>query len=398
MKALILLAFGYLIDFFDLTLFAAARAQILESFDVSSDNLMHVSRLMFNAQALGIVLGGLVSGVWGDKIGRMSSIRVGIFIYSTAILWSAYTTSVNWFICLRFIAGVGLAGELASSVTFMTEAWEGKARDFAISTIYFSGVLGGILATVLSSYLNWKILFITGALSGYALLVFRLSIKDSILFQRLKNNNQIRRGSLSALFLKKNSLIRVINLTLLLVPFWFMVYFVNFGPEIARQIGLQGHPSQSVILANFFIGAVFGTYLFSALSRLLRSRKKTLICVFCIMLFAIFSFLFGQYLTLFEFYIIIFILGITCGYPSIYTALASESFGTNQRTTGTCIVSCFGRGSLVFINFLVPWSISWTNSTMVGIVFCNLFIFLLGIVALSFLEETHERSINFVEK
>ncbi len=396
MNALILLALGYLVDFFDLTLFAAARASILESLHVAPENVMNVSRLMFNSQAIGIAIGGVCSGMWGDKIGRMSSVRIGIFIYSIAILWSTVTTSVDWFICLRFLAGFGLAGELGSSVTFVTEAYEGKKRDRATSIIYFSGVLGGILATVLSAFVYWKTLFIIGACAGFVLLFLRMNIKDSVLFHTLKEKSHIKRGSLKELLFKRTTLTQVVALTSLLVPFWFMVYFINFGPEVAKQIGVNGKPLQSIILGCFFIGSVFGTYTLAYLAPIVKSRKKLLISVFVWMFCVVSILLLGNYMSLYAFYGVMFLLGMGCGYPGLYTTLAAETFGTNLRTTGTCMVSCLGRASLVVINSLVPFLIAYTASVSLGIVISNLIVLGIVIIALSVLQETHQRSIDFL--
>lgn len=396
-QALMLLSLGYMVDFFDLTLFAAARGQILSSFHINPDNTLHVSYLMFNSQAIGIVLGGLLAGMWGDKIGRMSSIRLGILLYSSAILLSVFTTSIDVFIFLRFLAGLGLAGELASSVTFITESTEGRRRDIGVSIIYFSGVIGGILATVLSAFVGWKTLFLIGAIAGFLLLFFRMSLKDPILFYTIKKNTDIRKGSLRILFLKKDSLVRVLSLTILLIPFWFMVYFINFGPEIARQIGIVEVPLQSIILGCFFVGSVVGTYLFAFLVRFLKARKKTLIYAFFIMFIAILLFLFGPYLQVWHFYTIMFILGISCGYPGIFTALAAESFGINQRATGTSFVSCLGRGSIILINAFVPWAMSLFGTPLEGILFANIFVLFLSIFALFMIRETHAKSIDYIE-
>lgn len=396
-QALILLSLGYFVDFFDLTLFAATRAQILQSFHIQHENLFNISRLIFNSQAIGIVIGGLVAGIWGDKIGRLSSVRFGIFLYSTAILLSVFTTSIHFFIFLRFIAGVGLAGELASSVTVTTELLEGKARDIAANVIYFSGIVGGIAATVLSNFVHWKTLFLIGSLAGFSLLFFRMNIRDPLLFNNIKKNPNISRGSLKLLFLKKDSFVRVLGLIALLVPFWFMVYFINFGPEIAHHIGLKTIPNQSIILVCFFVGSVLGTYLFTILTHIFNSRKKTIFCTLLIMLITITGFLIGTLLYPWQFYTLMFFIGVSCGYPGIFTVLAAESFGTNQRTTGTCIVSCAGRGSAILVNLFVPWMMSLFSTSLLGIMFSNIIIFLLGVTALAVLTETQHRSIDFVE-
>ena len=218
------------------------------------------------------------------------------------------------------------------------------------------------------------------------------------MFYATKADHTIPRGSLKLLFFTKHSFLRVLSLIILLVPFWFMVYFINFGPEIARQIHFKGPaPSQSIILGCFFVGSVIGTYVFMHLMQFLKSRKKTLLCVFIMMLLTVGLFSFGPYLNLTHFYVLMTILGVACGYPGVYTTLAAESFGTNQRATGTCVVSCVGRGSLVFINAFVPWAMTLFAIPWMGIMLAGVVVFLGSVCALLLLKETYAQPIDFVD-
>lgn len=395
---LFMLSLGYMIDFFDLTIFAAARGSILKDLGISPENTVHVSTLMFNAQAIGILLGGLLSGVWGDKMGRMSSVRIGIFVYSSAILCNLLVTSLPAFLALRFLSGLGLAGELAASVSLASEIFPTTRRGWASGTIYFFGVLGGILATWIGSYFSWRVLFAIGGFAGYGLLALRIGFGDSLLFNQMKQNSQIKRGSLKLLLLQRSSLARVMALTMVIVPFWFMAFFVNFAPEVAKGVGMTQAASQSVSLACYFIGSLIGSYLFPMLAQVLGSQKKSIFSALCLMCVAVSLFSLGSHLTLNLFYSTLLMLGLASGYTSVYMALTAENFGINQRTTATAFVSCLSRSSLVLINASVPFLVLQFDSTwMASLLSCSV-VFLMSFLALFYIRETYGKSVDFLEK
>jgi MFS family permease len=395
---LLMLSLGYMIDFFDLTIFAAARGSILKDLGISTENAVHVSTQMFNAQAIGILFGGLLSGMWGDKIGRMSSVRIGIFIYSTAILANVFVHSLPAFLCLRFLSGFGLAGELAASISLSSEIFSAKERGWASGTIYFFGVLGGILATFIGSYFHWKVLFAVGGIAGYMLLALRIGFGDSQLFSQIKANKNVTRGNLKLLLLNKSSLKRVISLTLIVVPFWFMAFFVNFAPEVAKGVGMKETASQSISLACYFIGSLIGSYFFPFLADFFFSRKKSILIALFMMISSVCLFSLGKNLTLNMFYSIFLILGAASGYTSIYMTLAAENFGINQRATATAFVSCLSRSSLILINAFVPYMVLVFNDTWFGAIISCSFVFIISILALFWIRETHGKSTDFIEE
>jgi len=394
---LIMLALGYMVDFYDLTIFAAARVPILQHLGVPPEQYMETSAFLFNIQALGILVGGLTFGVWGDKIGRMSSIRMGIFIYSVATLLNVYTQTVNSFATVRFFAGVGLAAELGASITLLSEITSAKKRSLASGMVYFFGVVGGILATFIGSAFSWQTMFVVGGVAGLLLLIFRFAYADSVIFNNLKEQTQVVRGSLAHLFFKTNSLKRILFLTLGVVPFWFMAFFVNFAPEIARSVGLPEEPNQSYALALYFVGSLFGTFAFPLIAIKISSAKKSIFLAFILMLVALSIFTAGPLLSIEAFYAVLFLMGFACGYPGIFMTFIAESFGTNQRATACSFVSCFARSSLIFINILVPFLSNLFQSMLWGACVAALFIFTIASLPLLGMKETHQKEINFTE-
>ena len=394
----IILCLGYLIDFYDLSLFSVARIQILNDLNVPFDQIMSVSKLMFNAQALGIFLGGIISGVWGDKVSRISAVRIGILLYSTTIILNIFVKSIPLFAFCRFIAGIGLAGELSASIILLSELSNEKDNRAIISSIvYFFGVLGGIATTLIVSLYNWKTLFLVGGFAGFALFVLRKSFVESTLFLSLKQNNNISRGNLIKLLFDKFSLIKILNLIMCLVPFWLMVFFLNFAPEIAQGIGILKPVKLSVCLFLFFIGSLAGTVFFPFIGKKLRSHKKPVFISFFLMIISIiFLCSFGKN-SASIFSLIYILVGFTTGYSGVYITLLVENFGTNQRSIGsTFIVNC-SRSSLVAVNALVPFMINFSNNTFIGSVTSGAIVLLVSTLCLTFIKETYGISLDYVE-
>lgn len=393
---LFILAIGYCIDFYDLSILAATREAALTSLGVLPENMMSVSAMMFNVQSLGVFFGGIISGVWGDKIGRMSAVRWGIFIYSTATLLNIFATSVESFAFFRFCSGVGLAGELAASMTYLSEMAKPSERAYIGGTVYFFGVLGGIAATTIAYFCEWQTVFLVGGLAGYALLGFRLTYADSALFQTIKTDSTIKRGDLVGLFLDRTLLSRILILTLAIIPFWFMVYFVNFSPEIAKELGFKTAINQHLSLVCYFIGSLIGSYLFPLLAQKLASRKKAIQLAFFIMFSSIM--LLGLLHSIeWTYYLILLIIGIACGYPGLFMVLVVESFGTNNRSTSAGLISTFARTSLIMINTLIPFAVIWCGSFWIGSLACAGVFFLLAVIPIRRLKETHMGSMDFCE-
>ena len=392
-----ILAIGYMIDFFDLTIFAVVRLPALQSLGVPQEDIVRVSALMFNAQALGVVVGGILSGIWGDKFGRMSAVRAGILLYSCSIIINAFVTTVPMFAAMRFLSGVGLAGEFAASITLLSELLPSSKRGKASGIIYSSGVIGGMLAAFIGSVFHWQVIFIVGGVAGLILLFARVSVGDSILFQTLKHQKHVVRGSLKFLILNKSSFLKLLALILSVIPFWFMAFFVNFAPEVAKSIGIKGTINQGISLGVYFVGSFVGSYFFPFIAKITFSRRISVFSALLIMFLAIGLFSFGQLISMQFYYFILFLIGLASGYVGLFMVLAVESFGTNQRTIASSVISNFARCSLVLMNAFVPWMASQFNHMWIGLVLSASIFLILGTLSLLYLKETTYSSLDFNE-
>jgi MFS transporter, putative metabolite:H+ symporter len=392
-----ILAIGYMIDFFDLTIFAVVRIPALQTLGVKQEDIVRVSALMFNAQALGVVVGGILSGIWGDKFGRMSAVRIGILLYSISIIINAFVTTVPMFAAMRFLSGVGLAGEFAASITLLSELLPANERGKASGIIYSSGVIGGMLAAFIGSICHWQVLFLVGGLAGIILLFARISIGESELFYALKYQNHIVRGSLKLLLLNRPSFLKLIALILSIIPFWFMAFFVNFAPEVAKSIGIKDTISQGVSLGIYFVGSFVGSYFFPFVAKITFSRRISVFSALLIMFLAVSLFSFEQLISIHFYYSILFLIGLASGYVGLFMVLAVESFGTNQRTIASSVISNFARCSLVLMNTFVPWMASLFNHMWIGLTLSASIFLILGTFSLLYLKDTTYSTLKFNE-
>lgn len=394
----LILCFGYLVDYYDLSIFAVARSAILQDLNVPIYETMATSKLIFNAQALGIFIGGILTGIWGDKIGRVFAIRLGILVYSTAIILNIFATTIPQFVFFRFLSSIGLSGELAASVTLLSEISIGENRGKIGGAIYFFGILGGIISTGVQSLFNWKVLFLIGGISGYVLLFLRKFLVDPSLFNTLKLASHIPRGSLKLMLLKWSSIVKIFKLTLCLVPFWFMVFFVNFAPEIAKRIGIFDKINLPYCLFIFFIGSLIGAPLFTIIDKNFNSHKKSIFFSFFLMIISLSLLVYLGPKSVDIFSNLYLLFGISSGYFGIYMVYVTENFGTNQRATGSSLVNNLGRASFILINSFVPFIIDITENTAFGVILSALIVIGISFLCLYFTQETFGKELDFIEK
>jgi len=127
-------ALGYFVDIYDLQLFGIVRVPSLESLGLSKEEVDTIGSTILNYQMIGLLLGGILWGVLGDRKGRLSVLFGSIITYSLAniacgmvpqITFMEPTEAYKW---LRFIAGIGLAGELGAGITLVSESLPTRLR------------------------------------------------------------------------------------------------------------------------------------------------------------------------------------------------------------------------------------------------------------------------------
>src|ERR1700733_14628741 len=308
----IVAALGYFVDIYDLILFGVVRKPSLESLGFKADEILDRGISLLNWQMFGMMLGGIVWGILGDKRGRLSILFFTILLYSIANIANAYVVDYTQYVILRFVAGFGLAGELGLGITLVSEIMSTKNRGYGTTIVGFVGVLGAVLAYVVSITFNWQSAYIVGGVLGLALLALRILVRESGMFNKIKAVETVK-GNFFSLFTNKERFLKYLYCIFLGLPVWYIIgLLVNFSTEFAQKVfHIQGTIVAGQAIMFHYIGASIGSLLWGVISQYLKSRKKSLMIAMCGMV-VVASIYFSSFgLNSFWFYTIILLLGIT---------------------------------------------------------------------------------------
>src|SRR5678810_836288 len=203
-------ALGYLVDMYDLFLFSIVRVPSLRSLNLPPEKITQDGIMLLNLQMAGLLIGGIFWGILGDKKGRLSVLFGSILIYSLANIGNGFVTTVGAYAVLRFVAGFGLAGELGAGITLVTEILPAKIRGYGATLVATLGVLGALLAYVVSYLFDWRASYIIGGCLGLMLMIARIRVFESGIFLKLKEAN-IKRGDVRMLFNTKTRFIKYMS-------------------------------------------------------------------------------------------------------------------------------------------------------------------------------------------
>jgi MFS transporter, putative metabolite:H+ symporter len=395
--AVLVAALGYFVDIYDLILFSVVRVESLKSLGVTGDELTNMGVRLLNMQLIGMLVGGIVWGILGDKLGRLSVLFGSIVLYSVANIANGMVETVGQYAALRFCAGVGLAGELGAGVTLVAELMPARTRGYGTTIIASVGLCGGIIAGFMGSIFPWRTSYYVGGAMGFALLLLRLGVVESGMFDRLKGKSDVRRGDFLQLFATRDRVLRYGAVILIGVPIWYAFgVLVTLAPEIGKALGLPAPPSSGVAVRWAYFGIAAGDVASGLLSQAWRSRRKVIALFIGLTALSVgVYFVFGG-ASLTAFYAACTLVGFGTGYWAVFVTSASEQFGTNVRATVTTTVPNFVRGSAV----LCTWGFVWLKDSFgiqgaalaVGVV-----AFALAGAAVSVLKETYGKDLDFVE-
>ena len=395
--AIIASALGFFVDLYDIIILSIVRSKSLLEMGVPETELLSKGVFLINVQMVGMLIGGFVWGIIGDKMGRLSVLFGSIILYSSATFANAYAPNFEIYLLLRFLAGVGLAGELGAAITLVTEQMPQKYRGIGPAIIGGSGMLGAIVGAYIGGKYTWQFTYQLGGGLGFALLILRLGVLESGLFNAMKDKTS-NKGNLRLLFKNKDYIIKYISICVLGFPVWYVNGVVmTFTPEIAKAWGMTEIPSVSTVFTYYFIGLTFGDLTGGFVSQYLQSRKKAIrLYLSMYAVAAVVFFMVGnQSLTLY--YGLLLFLGFCVGYSIVLLTLAAEQYGTNIRATVTTSSLNILRATVIpqtlLFGFLSPY-IGIVNSAMVvGVV-----AILLAFWGLSNLEETFHKDLNYTEE
>jgi len=390
-------ALGYLVDMYDLFLFSIVRVPSLKAINLSGDDVMKSGIMLLNLQMAGLLIGGIVWGILGDKKGRLSVLFGSILIYSIANIGNGFVTSIGAYAVLRFIAGFGLAGELGAGMTLVSEVLPNRIRGYGATLVATMGVMGALLAYLVSYLFDWRTSYFIGGGLGLLLMAMRVKVFESGIFTKLKEEN-VRRGDVRMLFNNKKRLLKYITSILIGMPIWFVVgILITFSPEIGKAMGIVEPIDAGKAVLFAFAAQVAGNITSGSLSQYLQSRKKVILLFMCLSFLFVLIFLLGRVQSASTLYIIIAFLGFSSGYWTLFITVAAELFGSNLRATVATTVPNFVRGTVIPLTalfVLMKKSLGTINAALaVGVL-----AYALAIIALLYLEETFKKDVNYIEK
>ncbi len=389
---------GFFVDLYDIIIVSVVRQSSLLGVGVPEGELLSKGVLLLNAQMLGMLIGGFVWGILGDKKGRLSVLFGSIFLYSITTLATAYAPNYSVFLALRFLAGVGLAGELGAGITLVSEQMPQHKRGLGPAIIGSCGMLGALVGAWIGGRYSWQFTYQLGGLMGFALLFLRLGVLESSLFEALKKRQQFSmRSNLALIFGNPYHLRRYVAVILMGFPGWFVNGVVmTFTPEIAQSMGMNPVPSVAKVFTMFFLGFTFGDFSCGLVSQWLQSRKRAIL-----LYLSVFALLTATYfaigrLSLQVYYGLFLLMGVSVGYTIVLLTNAAEMFGTNIRSTVTTSALNLLRASVIpqslLFSALTPAFGAATAAAFTGV--CSL-----GVAFWAFtqLEETFHKNLDFID-
>jgi MFS family permease len=396
----IIAALGYFVDIYDLLLFGIVRIPSLNDLGLDADK---VGTMIINFQMVGMIIGGILWGIFGDKKGRLSVLFGSILVYSLANIACGLLPQIVFgdkamlYAWLRFIAGVGLAGELGAGITLVSETLPKELRAIGTSIVAGFGVLGAVVAEFTVELAgSWSMAYLIGGGLGLILLVLRISVAESGIFTTVKENIAIKRGDFLSFFTKKVLFVKYMKCIFIGVPIWYCIGILVFmANQFAPEMGIEKIDPAKAILWTYTFGAI-GDFASGFVSHWLHSRKKTILYMMLITALGVTLLLFGGTKSASTYYFFCGWMGLSTGFWAMFVTLAAEQFGTNLRSTATTSIPNMVRGSvpLMLIGFD---QLKVTTGVITAAAIVGAIVFAVGIYSVLTISETHYKHMDFVE-
>ncbi len=399
--AVIVAALGYFVDIYDLLLFTIVKKASVLAVGATDATLLADSTKIINWQMLGLLLGGIVWGVLGDKKGRLSVLFGSIILYSVANFITGFVQTVDQYAWCRFVAGLGLAGELGAGITLVSELLPKNKRGIGTSLVAGIGLFGAVAAYFTYQWTNedWRLCYKIGGGLGILLLFLRISVAESGMFKQLKETN-IQRGNFFMFFTNPRRFKKYFLAILIGLPTWYVIgILVNqsdrFGKAMFGSTTIDS--GRSIMFA--YTAIAIGDILIGFVSQYFKSRKKALLLFYLLTTVSLIIFFSGVNNSDTRMYIICAMLGFSTGFWAIFVTMGAEQFGTNLRATAATTIPNMVRGALPLINLLflnlfqqnLHWSL--INSGIVT----GIIVLAVTFIAFYFTEETFHKDLNYTE-
>ncbi len=401
----IVAALGYFVDIYDLLLFTIVREPSLKGIGVDLADKIQVllaSTKIINWQMVGLLIGGILWGTIGDKKGRLSVLFGSIALYSIANFITGYVQNVDQYAWARFIAGVGLAGELGAGITLVSELLPKEKRGVGTSLVAGIGLFGAVFAYFIYKTTNdWRLCYKIGGGLGIGLLLMRISVAESGMFTKVKHQAGIQRGNFLMFFNNQKRFKKYVLAILIGLPTWYVIgILVNLSNRFAKELYGDNHIESGKAIMFAYIGIAIGDILIGLVSQYFKSRKKALLVFYLLCIATLILFYSGYNNSDARMYLICGVLGFSTGFWAIFITMGAEQFGTNLRATAATTIPNMVRGALPLINllFLSLFQKTWNWSLLQSGIVTGIIIMVITMIAFYFTEETFHKDLNYVEQ
>jgi MFS family permease len=389
-------ALGYFVDIYDLLLFNIVRIPSLKSLGLGATDIDRKGELIIGIQMIGLLIGGIIWGIAGDKKGRLSILFGSIILYSLANIANGFVQTVNQYAVARFIAGIGLAGDLGGGITLVAELLKKEQRGIGTAMVAGLGLTGAVVAFFISQNYDWRICYFIGGGLGFLLLLMRVSVFESGMYQSMERS--VSKGNFLMFFNNGKRFKKYACSILLGLPTWYVIgILIAFSNKFAKQFGMTDEINPGKATMYAYVAISVGDVLAGLLSQLLKSRKKALY-IFYILTIAMVALYFMQTSssTASSMYWITAGLGFATGFWAIFVTMGAEQFGTNLRATAATTVPNMVRGSLPLMLLLFNGLQSYFSYTFSGLI-TGIVVMIISIIATILTEETFHKELDYIE-
>lgn len=399
----IVAALGYFVDIYDLLLFGIVRIPSLKDLGLDPNT---VGVKILNWQMFGLLLGGILWGILGDKKGRLSVLFGSIITYSLANIACGFLPFLptehlaTIYMALRFIAGIGLAGELGAGITLVSESLPKELRAIGTSLVAGFGLLGAVVANFTVELSGqWHVAYWIGGGMGLALLMLRVGIVESGIYKDVQHKQSVAKGNMLMFFNNKDRFIKYLKCICMGLPTWFCIgILAMFANEFGLAHGIADEVKPGMAIMWAYVGISAGDFLSGFISNAMRSRKKAVLAMLGFTLLGVALLLFGPVRSAGWYYFYCVWLGLGTGYWAMFVTIGAEQFGTNIRATAATTIPNFVRGLLVLMTFMYEVLKTGGMNVILSAALVGLVVFALSIFATATIPETHGRDLDCIDE
>jgi putative MFS transporter len=388
---------GYFVDIYDLVIFSIVRVQSFKDIGIPESAMRTDGEYVINMQMAGLLIGGFIWGIIGDKFGRLKVLFGSILLYSLGNIANGFVQDIHSYAIIRFIAGIGLAGELGAGITLVSESMSKEKRGYGTMIVAGIGVLGAAAAFYVAEHFAWRKAYFVGGGMGLLLLLMRVGIFESGMF-RDASDSSVAKGKFSMIFATKERFLRYIYCLCIGLPLWFVVgILITQAPEFGKALGATEPLSAGRGIMLAYIGLSIGEVIAGFIAQMTKSRRLAILVFHLLSIVVVFVYLNSKGITPQQFSYFAFFLGLSVGYWASFVTVASEQFGTNLRATVTTTAPNFVRGALIPTTLLFEFFVHKFNIITAASIMMVL-VSAIAVFAVSQLKESFGKDLNYVEK